>query len=214
MSKFSTVYEFDAPGKIWLKLDMNGSFFICGTSESSGCRLIVLNQSNNKDLCLKTEEISKVALQQQQGTVTLSMKNGEIKAIWFYDKSDLMMIFEFLKDKVTENGKMKPEAKPIQAPAQAQPQQSAGISSATKVQTQQPQTQASQTQQASQAPLPKEPAQQPPATQQPPQQTPAKPQPPIDPAIVQQTIKPQPVQQSQAAPKFIDSAVQEAVVRK
>lgn len=97
MSKFSQVYYFDTVTLIWLKCDMAGPFFVCNCTEPSGSlRLIVLNQSNNRDFELFSQNISSIKLNEAQNMIYFKMNNEEVKGVWIYDKTELLEIYTYL----------------------------------------------------------------------------------------------------------------------
>jgi hypothetical protein len=98
MSKYCTAYFFDTTALIWLKCDMAGPFFICTCSEpADSIKLIVLNQVNNKDIEISSVNIQSLKLNEPQSMIYLKMKNGEVKGLWFYEKTELLEIHGYLE---------------------------------------------------------------------------------------------------------------------
>jgi Dcp1-like decapping family len=97
MSKFSQVYYFDTVALIWLKCEMAGPFFVCTCSEPVGSlRLVVLNQCNNRDFELFSQNISSIKLNEAQSMIYFKMSNDEVKGVWIYDKTELLEIYTYL----------------------------------------------------------------------------------------------------------------------
>ena len=111
MSKSSTAYYFDHTARIWLKVDAAGPLFVCTSSEDASLRVILLNQNNNKDILLKSDDFSRVSLIQSDSILHIYTKNDAIKGFWVYDPAELMRIFDALKQ-VVPNHKIIPD-KPL-----------------------------------------------------------------------------------------------------
>jgi hypothetical protein len=96
MSKYCTVYFFDTTALIWLKCDMAGPFFICTCSEpADSIKLVVLNQVNNKDLEISSSNVESIKLNDSQNMIYIKMKNGDVRGLWFYEKSELQEIYSY-----------------------------------------------------------------------------------------------------------------------
>ena len=103
MSKSSAAYYFDISTRIWLKIDAAGSLFVCSSTEDSILRVILMNQNDNKDICLRSDEFMKIRQVVADNMLHIYLKNGAIKGFWISEPEELARVYQSLTPFVADH---------------------------------------------------------------------------------------------------------------